>query len=199
MRAPIAHGLFMVMLLFVAAPAVAAVASARHADAARPIPVEQQRRLNREREAQVEARLLSLLSKVFGQGRSSVQVKIDLDFSSTNGNRRVAPPMSEPEGDAEDEGSQGVVEPIQSHVFSLRESLEDDGPGRIKHMAVLVEVQGLPADRVDDLRQIVMAVSGADVAHRGDTITVRGVKFDDAQPRVLKDLLEVEEPTHEKK
>lgn len=93
--------------------------------------------------------------------------------------------------------SERTTERVQNSSYSMSESLTEGEVGQIKRMAVTVLVQGLAADRINDLTQIVTNASGADVARRGDSVVVRSVNFDDSQLRALKDLMDAEEKAKE--
>lgn len=68
----------------------------------------------------------------------------------------------------------------ESMAFDRQEELFSTGSGNIKRMSIAVLVQGIKAERLDTLRQVIAAAAGADDARR-DLVTVQEVTFDSSR------------------
>jgi flagellar M-ring protein FliF len=86
-----------------------------------------------------------------------------------------------------------TAESTQHGTYSMNDTLTEEEVGTIKRLSVTALIQGLPAERVPAMVQIVAATSGADVGSRGDQIVVQPVAFDTSQTDMLKQLLEQQE------
>ncbi|MEB3197121.1 MAG: flagellar basal-body MS-ring/collar protein FliF [Candidatus Sericytochromatia bacterium] len=86
-----------------------------------------------------------------------------------------------------------TAESTQHGTYSMNDTLTEEEVGTIKRLSVTALIQGLPAERIPAMVQIVAATSGADVAGRGDQIVVQPVAFDSSQTDMLKQLLEQQE------
>lgn len=78
----------------------------------------------------------------------------------------------------------------QYGAYSRNDSLTVAEIGSIKRMTVTALIQGLPAERVAAMTQIVAAAAGADVQGRGDMVVVQPVAFDTSQTDMLKQLID---------
>ena len=84
-------------------------------------------------------------------------------------------------------------ESTQNATYSMNDTLTEEEVGTVKRLSVTALIQGLPAERVPAMQQIVASTAGADVAGRGDQIVVQPVAFDTSQNDMLKQLLEQQE------
>lgn len=84
-------------------------------------------------------------------------------------------------------------ESTQNATYSMNDTLTEEEVGTVKRMSVTALIQGLPAERVPAMQQIVASTAGADQAGRGDQIVVQPVAFDTSQNDMLKQLLEQQE------
>ncbi|HEY9721109.1 MAG TPA: flagellar basal-body MS-ring/collar protein FliF [Oscillatoriaceae cyanobacterium] len=78
----------------------------------------------------------------------------------------------------------------QYGAYSRNDSLTVNEIGSIKRMTVTALIQGLPAERVTAMTQIVAAAAGADVQGRGDMVVVQPVAFDTSQTDMLHQLID---------
>ena len=83
-------------------------------------------------------------------------------------------------------------ETTQNGTYSMNDSITEEEVGAIKRLSVTALIQGLPAERVPAMSEIVKSTAGADLA-RGDQIVVQPVAFDQSQNDMLKQLLEQQE------
>ncbi|MEB3283805.1 MAG: flagellar basal-body MS-ring/collar protein FliF [Candidatus Sericytochromatia bacterium] len=96
-------------------------------------------------------------------------------------------------GGAPEKTYERTAESTQHGTYSMNDTLTEEEVGTIKRLSVTALIQGLPAERVPAMVQIVAATSGADVGSRGDQIVVQPVAFDTSQTDMLKQLLEQQE------
>lgn len=73
--------------------------------------------------------------------------------------------------------------------LSRQRQLTEEEVGTLKRMSITALIQGLPAERVVSMTEIVTAAAGADIARRGDQVVVRPVAFDTSQTDMLKELI----------
>ncbi|MEB3330131.1 MAG: flagellar basal-body MS-ring/collar protein FliF [Candidatus Sericytochromatia bacterium] len=100
-------------------------------------------------------------------------------------------PLEEvPTGTSGNSQYERTAESVQHGTYSMNDTLTEEEVGTIKRLSVTALIQGLPAERVPAMIQIVASTSGADVGGRGDQIVVQPVAFDTSQTDMLKQLLE---------
>lgn len=92
-----------------------------------------------------------------------------------------------------------TAESVQHGTYSMNDTLTEEEVGTVKRLSVTALIQGLPAERVPAMVQIVSSTAGADVLGRGDQIVVQPVAFDTSQTDMLKQLLEQQDETKKAK
>jgi flagellar M-ring protein FliF len=92
-----------------------------------------------------------------------------------------------------------TAESVQHGTYSMNDTLTEEEVGTVKRLSVTALIQGLPAERVPAMLQIVASTAGADVGGRGDQIVVQPVAFDTSQTDMLKQLLEQQDETKKAK
>lgn len=86
-----------------------------------------------------------------------------------------------------------TAESTNNTTYSMNDTITEEEVGTIKRLSVTALIQGLPAERVPAMTEIVASTAGADRAGRGDQIVVQPVAFDTSQNDMLKQLLEQQE------
>ncbi|MEB3221508.1 MAG: flagellar basal-body MS-ring/collar protein FliF [Candidatus Sericytochromatia bacterium] len=120
--------------------------------------------------------------------------------TSSNLPRVPGYPLEEvPSGGATGSQYERTAESTQHGTYSMNDTLTEEEVGTVKRLSVTALIQGLPAERVPAMMQIVASTSGADVGGRGDQIVVQPVAFDTSQTDMLKQLLEQQDETKKAK
>jgi flagellar M-ring protein FliF len=83
-----------------------------------------------------------------------------------------------------------TAESTNNTTYSMNDTITEEEVGTIKRLSVTALIQGLPAERVPAMAEIVASTAGADRAGRGDQVVVMPMAFDASQNDMLKQLLE---------
>jgi flagellar biosynthesis/type III secretory pathway M-ring protein FliF/YscJ len=81
-------------------------------------------------------------------------------------------------------------EQSRNGIYSRNDVLTEDEVGTVKRLSITALIQGLTADRVAALTQIVAATAGADTLRRGDTVVVQGVTFDTSAEENMRKMMQ---------
>lgn len=135
--------------------------------------VKQRFMISRQLEAEQEARLLTLLDKLFGAGKALVSVKMDLEFSQRTTHSLLKAPVTNNGklvfGDRMTSADKSTREET---AFNLEDSTLVIAPGSLRRLSVAVALPSeSSAQNMERVRGFIAAAVGADPARR-DQVTV---------------------------